>query len=77
MSVTIDAVYENGVLRPLGPLQLSEHQHVRVIVDVSAAQDAGAGAPPQDDPLVNVRAHTGIADLAEHFGDYRFGRRLP
>lgn len=39
----------------------------------------GSAAPPdpghEDDPLAGVRASTGIADLAEHFDDYRFGRR--
>jgi len=28
----VDAVYENGVLRPLEPLPLEEHQRVRVSV---------------------------------------------
>jgi predicted DNA-binding antitoxin AbrB/MazE fold protein len=28
----VDAVYENGVLRPLEPLPLEEHQRVRVTV---------------------------------------------
>jgi predicted DNA-binding antitoxin AbrB/MazE fold protein len=29
---TLEAVYENGVLRPLEPLDLHEHQHVAVVV---------------------------------------------
>ena len=33
----IDAVYEQGVLRPLEPLALSEHQRVRLTLDDSAA----------------------------------------
>ena len=32
MTNPVDAVYENGVLRPLGPLPLEEHQRVRVAV---------------------------------------------
>jgi predicted DNA-binding antitoxin AbrB/MazE fold protein len=32
MTNHVDAVYENGVLRPLGPLPLEEHQRVRVTV---------------------------------------------
>lgn len=31
-----DAIYENGVLKPLQPIALPEHQRVRVSVDVSA-----------------------------------------
>ncbi len=33
MSKTVDAVYENGVLRPLEPLGLREHQRVTVTVE--------------------------------------------
>jgi predicted DNA-binding antitoxin AbrB/MazE fold protein len=32
MPVTIEAVYENGVLKPLSPLALSEHELVRITV---------------------------------------------
>ena len=33
MSITIDAVYENGVLKPVQPLPLKEHEAVRVTVE--------------------------------------------
>ena len=32
MTKEVEAVYENGMLRPLEPLHLAEHQHVRVLV---------------------------------------------
>jgi predicted DNA-binding antitoxin AbrB/MazE fold protein len=32
MTNHVDAVYENGVLRPLEPLPLKEHQRVRVAI---------------------------------------------
>ena len=32
MAREVEAVYENGMLRPLEPLPLAEHQHVRVTV---------------------------------------------
>ena len=32
MTNHVDAVYENGVLRPLQPLPLEEHQRVRVTI---------------------------------------------
>ena len=32
MSARVDAVYENGVLRPLQPLDLSEHERVVITV---------------------------------------------
>ena len=37
MPLQVDAVYENGVLRPLQPLDLKEHEHVRVSVVKGAA----------------------------------------
>ena len=33
MAIHLDAVYEEGVLRPLEPLTLAEHQRVRVTVE--------------------------------------------
>src|SRR5712691_7446087 len=33
MAREIDAIYENGVLRPLEPLDLEEQQHVRITID--------------------------------------------
>jgi predicted DNA-binding antitoxin AbrB/MazE fold protein len=32
MTKQVDAVYENGMLRPLEPLHLAEHQHVTITV---------------------------------------------
>jgi predicted DNA-binding antitoxin AbrB/MazE fold protein len=32
MTITVDAIYENGVLRPVRPLALQEHEKVEVIV---------------------------------------------
>ena len=37
MTKQVEAVYENGALRPLEPLPLNEHQ--RVTLTVSAAED--------------------------------------
>ena len=39
MPLQVDAVYENGVLRPLQPLDLREHEHVLVSVVQDAARD--------------------------------------
>jgi predicted DNA-binding antitoxin AbrB/MazE fold protein len=33
MTISVEAVYENGVLRPLSPLALPEHARVRLAVD--------------------------------------------
>lgn len=37
MTITVDATYENGVLKPAQPLPLSEHEKVRVTVEPEAA----------------------------------------
>jgi predicted DNA-binding antitoxin AbrB/MazE fold protein len=34
MPITIEAVYENGVLKPVQPLPLKEHEWVRVTVEM-------------------------------------------
>ena len=35
MTITIDAIYENGVLRPIQPLALKEREQVRITVEPS------------------------------------------
>lgn len=42
MSTHVEAVYENGVFRPLHPVQLPEHQRVTVTIDEEAVE-ANAG----------------------------------
>jgi predicted DNA-binding antitoxin AbrB/MazE fold protein len=45
----LQAVYENGVLRPVEPLRLDEHQLVSVIVmDEEAAEEELLFAPASD-----------------------------
>ncbi len=36
MTRTIDAIYENGVLRPLEPIDIKEHTKVRITIEVKA-----------------------------------------
>ena len=33
MSITVEAVYENGVLRPAAPLPFKEHERVSITVE--------------------------------------------
>ena len=35
MNQTIDAIYENGVLRPLQKIDIPEHQRVSITIDTS------------------------------------------
>jgi len=32
MTITVDAVYENGVLKPAQPLPLAEHEQARITI---------------------------------------------
>jgi predicted DNA-binding antitoxin AbrB/MazE fold protein len=48
MSQFVDAIYENGILRPLTPLALPEHSRVALTVqELMAATDAGDLAKQQ------------------------------
>jgi predicted DNA-binding antitoxin AbrB/MazE fold protein len=58
MSLTVEAIYENGVLKPVEPLPLREHEKVRVTVHTGtsrARQTAG------------LMGWTGSAELADFF----------
>jgi predicted DNA-binding antitoxin AbrB/MazE fold protein len=46
MGMQVDAVYENGVLKPLQPLGLEEHEHVSVTVLKAA--------PSPDSPQLDI-----------------------
>jgi len=52
MAITIEAVYENGVLRPSQPLPLKDQEKVKVTVHtaVSVAQQTAGMIPWNGDP---------------------------
>lgn len=61
MKQQIDAIYENGLLRPLEPLVLAEREQVRLTVETSAAEsedwldhDAVAWATKEGDPTIKL-----------------------
>jgi predicted DNA-binding antitoxin AbrB/MazE fold protein len=74
MSHVIQAIYENGMLRPLEKLELGEHQQVQITVEPQSTVDDQQDLD-RNDPLSGLRVSTGIPDLAEHFDDYRLGHR--
>ena len=74
MLQVIEAVYENGILRPLQKLDLTEAEVVQVTVEaVRSPGENGSESGSAADPLEGLRKATGIADLAKRFDDYRFG----
>jgi predicted DNA-binding antitoxin AbrB/MazE fold protein len=46
MTITVDATYEDGVLKPAQPLPLSEHAQVRVTVEEHALKETQASPGP-------------------------------
>jgi hypothetical protein len=73
MIQSIDAIYEGGVLKPLTTLALPDKQRVRLIVETP--EQAAPSDDVEGDPLAGLRCDMGVADLAQNFDDYRFGRR--
>src|SRR6266852_5512133 len=58
MPITVEAVYEGGVLKPVEPLPLREHEKVRVTVQQEASAILRA---------YGIMGWTGSAELAERF----------
>ncbi|MGD1092404.1 MAG: antitoxin family protein [Bryobacteraceae bacterium] len=54
MTKQVEAVYENGLLRPLEPVPLEEHQHVTVVI--SEVRTVPERSHPDSDYLIAVRA---------------------
>ncbi len=75
MVQSVDAIYEDGVLRPLTDLALPEKQRVRLLVESS--DEAATTGNVKRDPLAGLRCDMGVADFAENFDEYRLGRRQP
>lgn len=52
MSITIEAIYENGVLKPVQPLPLEEQAHVQITIHAtpSIAQQSAGLIPWKGDP---------------------------
>lgn len=58
MSISVEAIYENGVLRPTEPLPLKEHEAVRLTIQPKSnwVQET-----------YGIIGWTGSAELAERF----------
>jgi predicted DNA-binding antitoxin AbrB/MazE fold protein len=76
MTVAVEAIYENGVLRPEKPLGFKEHAKVRVIIEDEGEDQATA----DDDPTGWKTARELIGcikdapeDLAENHDHYLYG----
>ncbi len=45
MTITVQATYEDGVLKPATPLQLAEHQQVEVVIRTPKVQKSSDSKP--------------------------------
>jgi predicted DNA-binding antitoxin AbrB/MazE fold protein len=77
MTIDVDAVYEDGVLKPDRPLQLEEKARVHVIIEVKAeAAPAAADDDPTGWKAIDRLMGIGKAvasDVAEKHDDYLYG----
>ncbi len=74
MTMTITAVYKNGVLRPLHPLNIPENKTVTLTVAQSVARNNWIdNISPDDDPYLYVRA----AELGERADGLHAWQLLP
>ncbi|MBN2580160.1 MAG: antitoxin family protein [Pirellulales bacterium] len=74
MTQIIQAIYEDGVLKPLDALDLHDHQQVQVTVETTS-ENVAPEEKSWEDPLRGLRVSLGRLDLSEHMDEYRFGRR--
>ena len=80
MTQIVEAIYENGMLRPLEAIHLGEHEKVRLVIEglsQESLEETETEIEIADDPLRGFRFSLGIPDFSENFNDYRFGRRNP
>jgi len=68
MSEAVEAIFENGVFRPLKPVDLAEGERVKLTVTVA---DEDADDPAAD--LTDIAIDTGIPDLATNIDYYLYG----
>ncbi len=71
MSKSLKAVYENGIFRPLEPVELAEHQEVTVTVP-----DARGAAANHEISCYEIAQRLGIVGMLDHLpGDLSTNRR--
>ncbi len=75
MTITVGAVYENGVLKPDAPLQLEEKAKVTVTIETPQPAEVDAEDPTgwkAIDRLVGS-VKSGLKDVSERHDNYLYG----
>ena len=60
MRTQLQAIYENGVLRPLHPIALREQQRVTLTIEEDLGSAAGSGSLPAAPPGAELSAAESI-----------------
>jgi predicted DNA-binding antitoxin AbrB/MazE fold protein len=56
MTQPVQAIYENGVFRPLDPVQVAEHERVSLVIESPAATSEVEVVARQRESLAKLRA---------------------
>jgi predicted DNA-binding antitoxin AbrB/MazE fold protein len=63
---TVEAIYEKGVFRPIGKIDLNEGDKVEITVKPFSAKDSA-------ESFADIAQETGISDLALNIDHYLYG----
>lgn len=69
MSTPVKAIYEEGVFKPLEPLQLDERTQVEVLIPCAATPDNNSRELGAIDDMIGL-IRNAPADMAEHHDRY-------
>ena len=76
MSREIRAIFRNGQVKPLEPLDLSEDSPLKIIIEEKRGETHRANRTDSDDPLsriYEIAEDLGPADLATNLDHYLYG----
>ena len=76
MSREVRAIFRNGEVTPLEPLDLPENASLRIVIDESEVQQEQSVNGDADDPLARIHhiaENIGPADLATNLDHYLYG----
>ena len=71
MTKAIEAVYENGVFKPLKKVQLPEHKKFTIIIQTPDAKQTGHGRALAG--LLDIAGDCPDTDLSLHHDNYLYG----
>ena len=76
MSRVIEAIFKDGQVRPLEPIDLPDETRLRIIVEQEDEAAARAASPNGGDPLATIyeiAEEAGPADLSVNLDHYLYG----